>query len=97
MSPSDEPLVPTFIPSLVSTLLNRERAKGSPLTEEEVIKIRDSCAVVMSPASIIPAMVKSRGYEDIDPEHCWEHWCVAREQLVAAGVKTTAVDEGERE
>jgi hypothetical protein len=25
------------MPSLVATLLNRERAKGSPLTEQEVI------------------------------------------------------------
>ena len=90
VSRSDESLVPLFIPALVTILLNRERAKGSPLTEEEVLEIRDASTVVMAPLSTIPAMIKSRGYEDIDPEQCWEHWKIARQQLAEVATKDTS-------
>lgn len=68
-------------PSLVATLLNRERAKGSPLTEEEVIQIRDSCpAIVLTPEDARRAD-ESRGYLDIDPENCWQEWQRVRLEL----------------
>lgn len=69
------------VPSLVATLLNRERAKGSPLTEEEVIQIRDNCAAIAVPADVARQMDESRGYLDIDPENCWEEWQLARKEL----------------
>jgi len=65
MSDSDK-LVIYPIPSLVSTLLNRERAKGSPLTEAEVIEIRDSCPSVAVPIDVVPKIDAGRGYKDID-------------------------------
>jgi len=81
MSDSDK-LVIYPIPSLVSTLLNRERAKGSPLTEAEVIEIRDSCPSVAVPIDVVPKIVAGRGYKDIDPERCWEQWQEARKSLI---------------
>ncbi|WP_296739451.1 hypothetical protein [Mesorhizobium sp.] len=68
-------------PSLVATLLNRERAKGSPLTEEEVIQIRDSCPAIVLTQEDARRMDESRGYLDIDPEKCWEEWQRVRLEL----------------
>lgn len=70
------------MPSLVATLLNRERAKGSPLTEAEVIEIRDACPSVATPIDVAVKIDAGRGYKDIDPERCWEHWQEARKSLV---------------
>ena len=42
-----ERLVPTPIPALVAILLNKEREKGSPLTEDEVLEIRDNAVCMM--------------------------------------------------
>jgi hypothetical protein len=78
----DGALVPWFIPSLVSTLLRREREKNSPLTEPEVLEIRDQSLVVMVPASKLGELVEARGYADIDREQCWSEWQVARLQFV---------------
>jgi hypothetical protein len=61
-------------PSLVATLLNRERAQGAPLTEEEVIQIRDSCPAIVLTREDAKRMDESRGYLDIDPENCWAEW-----------------------
>ena len=69
------------IPSLVATLLNRETAKGSPLTEEEVIQIRDSCPAIALTQEDARRVDESRGYLDIDPEHCWEEWQRVRLEL----------------
>jgi len=68
-------------PSLVATLLNRERAKGRPLTEEEVIQIRDSCPAIVLTQEDARRMDESRGYLDIDPEKCWEEWQRVRLEL----------------
>ncbi len=70
------------MPSLVSVLLRREQAKGSPLTEAEVLSIRDGSEAVAVPRDKVAAIVESRGYEDIDPEHCWEQWQEARKSLI---------------
>ena len=58
MSDSDN-LVIYPMPSLVSTLLDRERAKGSPLTEAEVIEIRDSCPSVASRLTLFRKLMPS--------------------------------------
>jgi hypothetical protein len=81
----DEPLIPTPIPALVAILLNREKAKGSPLTQEEVESIRDEAVCIMLPASTKKAMDESRGYEDINPECAWQHWRDVRKQLGQEG------------
>lgn len=69
------------VPSLVATLLNRERVKGSPLTEAEVIEIRDSCPSVALPIDAVEKLDASRGYKDINPERCWEQWQEVRKNL----------------
>jgi hypothetical protein len=66
------------MPSLVATLINREKAKGSPLTEAEVIQIRDACPSVAVPVDVAQAIDEKRGYKDIDPENCWAEWQEAR-------------------
>jgi hypothetical protein len=78
-------LVPLFIPALVAILAHREAKKGTPLTEEEVLEIRDKATCVMVPASTIPAMVATRGYEDVDPENCWAQWQEVRVRLSHTG------------
>ena len=77
----EDRLIITHIPSLVATLLNKERAKGSPLTQEEVETIRDDApAKVLTPEQRA-AVDEGRGYDDIDPELAWEDWQVARIEL----------------
>jgi len=71
------------MPSLVSTLLNRERAKGSPLTEAEVIQISDQCPSMAVPIDVAQKIDEERGYKDIDPERAWEQWQEARKNLVS--------------
>lgn len=70
------------VPSLLATLINRERAKGSPLTEQEVIQIRDDCPAIATPPDVAKKMDEARGYLDIDPENCWEEWQQARSELM---------------
>jgi len=79
----EDRLIITHIPSLVATLLNKERAKGAPLTEEEVESIKDEApARVLTPEQRA-AVDKGRGYDDIDPERAWEDWQNARIELQA--------------
>jgi hypothetical protein len=53
---SDEPLIPVPVPALVALLLNLERKKGAPLTEAEVNDVRDKCACIMMPVSVVQKM-----------------------------------------
>lgn len=69
-----EPLVIYPIPALVALLLNREKAKGGPLTEDEVIALRDGCVAMAVPRDVARTMNEARGYADIDPEDCWAEW-----------------------
>ncbi|MFC7091610.1 hypothetical protein ACFQH5_18870 [Halomonas salifodinae] len=81
MKEQDGPLIPTPIPALVAVLLSKEREKGSPLTESEVLEVRDNAACMMLPLSAREKMEEARGYPDIDPEFSWEHWQEARRQF----------------
>ncbi|MDK2634114.1 hypothetical protein QMZ93_12310 [Pantoea stewartii subsp. indologenes] len=62
------------IPSLISLLVSKAEEKGSPLTEEEVLSIRDNATAIVTDAEGVLAVSERRGYKDIDPEHCWEEW-----------------------
>ena len=77
----EEELVPTPVPALIVILLNKEREKGAPLTEAEVIEIRDNAVCMVLPISVKIQMEESRGYPDLDPEYVWEQWQTARIQL----------------
>src|SRR4051794_32830704 len=67
-------LVPWFVPSLVSTLTHHEQVKGSPLTRDEVERIRDEAPSVLVSVETLTELVAERGYQDIDAESCWEEW-----------------------
>ena len=82
IEPVAEPLMPTPMPALIVILLNKEREKGAPLTEQEVIDIRDNAACIMLPLSAQEKMEQSRGYADLDPEYVWEQWQQARVELI---------------
>ncbi|HEX8915993.1 MAG TPA: hypothetical protein VF796_26840 [Humisphaera sp.] len=83
--PHEEPLIPVFIPPLLTLLANAEKRKGSPLTRDEVVAIRGGGICMMMAPSRAAAMAKRRGYDDIDPRQAWEQWQVAREQLKPLG------------
>jgi hypothetical protein len=70
----EEELVPVTVPALVAILLNKENEKGSPLTEREVLEIRDNAACIMMPVSVVTQIEESRGYPDLNPEYAWEQW-----------------------
>ncbi|KAF6685231.1 MULTISPECIES: hypothetical protein [Pantoea] len=67
-------MIVLFIPSLISLLVSKAEEKGSPLTEEEVLDIRDNATAIVTDAEGVLAVAERRGYQDIDPEHCWEEW-----------------------
>jgi hypothetical protein len=63
-------LVPVFVPSLASLLMKAESESPHPLTREQVLAIRDAAMVMMLPREV----AELRGYDDLDPEECWEEW-----------------------
>ena len=80
MSNREEPIL-YFVPSLVSTLLNREKVAERPLTEAEVLAIRDGCPCIAMRPEEAQRVTEARGYDDIDPERCWEVWQEIRAEL----------------
>ena len=83
-----EELIIYPVPSLVATLLNREAEKGAPLTEEEVIAIRDAVPSIAMTRDQAAKVDERRGYRDIRPENCWIEWQRARAELKAARNET---------
>jgi len=77
---NQEKLIPLFIPALAAILTAAEKEKGSPLTKQEVLSIRDNSQTIMTPKKIVDKLTKSRGYEDIDPENCWNEWLLLRQK-----------------
>ena len=78
---TDKELVPLFIPALGAILISAEDKKGSPLSEQKVIKTRDSSTVIMVSQEHAVKIAESRGYADIDPENCWYDWQMLRRKL----------------
>jgi hypothetical protein len=67
-----------FMPSLAALLADAERIKGSRLTEEQVVRIRDKALVVVVPADVVAATVQQRGYAEVDAANPWESWQAIR-------------------
>ncbi len=63
-----------FVPALVAVLLNAETTKGTPLTEAEVLEIRDNAACMALPVAVALNMENERGYRDLVAEDCWAQW-----------------------
>lgn len=70
-----------FIPPLITLLLSKEQEQGSPLTEEDVIRVRDNAAAIVVDSDAAQALAESRGYRDIDPENCWAEWAEFRGEI----------------
>lgn len=75
---SNDPLIPVFIPPLVQILAMKEREKGAPLTEAEVLEIRGKGVCMMLPLSQAAKLAEGRGYDDINPANVWAEWEVMR-------------------
>lgn len=67
-------LVLVFIPALVALLTAAETERERPLTEAELIAIRDEAVTIALARAEAQSMAAARGYDDIDPEHAWEQW-----------------------
>lgn len=71
---TDQDLVLVFMPALAPLLIEAEDLKGSPLSHDEVLRIRDRAVCVAVPRDVAQAVEKERGYEDLEPENCWHEW-----------------------
>lgn len=78
---SEDPLCLVFIPALVAILLNVEKTKGAPLTEAEVIAVRDKAVCMAMPVSQAALLEATRGYPDIVAEDAWNEWRRSRVEL----------------
>ena|SRR5262245_33286844 len=76
--PLPDGLAVLFIPSLAALLARAEELKGSPLTEEQVIRVRDAAQAVVTRADAAAATVEQRGYPEVDPLKPWESWQAIR-------------------
>lgn len=71
-----------FNPPLVALLYKAEQAMGAPLTEAQVLAIRDDATCVVLPYSVAAAVEEARGYPDIVAEICWAEWQSVRKRFV---------------
>ena len=78
---SEPKLVITCTPTLVATLLNREKSKDSPLTEQKVLEIRDNAPAVALPEEVAAKVKADKGYKDIDADNVWAEWQKTRVDL----------------
>lgn len=79
---SDDPeLQPVFVPALAAVLIAAEDKKGQPLTNDEVLSIRNKATCIMMTYADAAKLAESRGYEDINPENCWYDWQMLRREL----------------
>lgn len=74
LSNDDDPLIAVPIPPLVTLLVALEEQKGTPLTQEEVLKARDDAVCMTMPRSMAWKMAEQRGYRDFNPEDVWNEW-----------------------
>lgn len=81
---SDEPTVTVFLNPLVMLLAGRERQKGAPLTEAEVLAVRDQAQCIQmtrEQAEMVYASLDAQmPIPRLDPERIWEQWQEVREQ-----------------
>ena len=69
----EERSTPVFMPMLSVLLAIAERNKGSPLSRDEVLAIRDKAPCIMMTHSDATAFAAKRG-SDLDPARAWESW-----------------------
>lgn len=81
-----EPTVLVFLNPLVMLLAAREQQQGTPLTEAEVLEVRDDAACVQMPLSqaehFYAALDAQMPIPRLNPNRIWEEWQAAREQIL---------------
>lgn len=92
---SEPQLIPVFIPALVTLLIRAEQLKGSPLTEQEALHIRDNSGCMMMRVEHAQELADRRGYDDLDPDNVWRDWQVVRTQIADAGQSAPADEQAE--
>ena len=82
---TNEPMVQVFLNPLVMLLAGAERTKGEPLTESEVLQIRDTAVCTQMPLShaqkYYAALDSQIQIPRLDPERIWEEWQAVRSQI----------------
>ncbi len=73
-------LVLVFMPSLAALLGHAEELAGTPLTEEQVVRIRDAAVVVLTRPQPAAAVEARRGYAEVDATRPWESWQALRSE-----------------
>jgi hypothetical protein len=76
--PLREGLAILFVPALSALLTRAEQLKGSPLTEDQVLRVRDVAVAVVTRADSAAAVVGERGYPEVDPAAAWSSWQAIR-------------------
>jgi len=67
-----------FMPALSALLTRAEQLKGSPLTEEQVLRIRDGALAVVTRGDAAAATIEQRGHPEVDPTSAWQSWQAIR-------------------
>ena len=76
--PLPEGLTILFVPALSALLTRAEQLKGSPLTEEQVLRVRDAAVAVVTRADAAEVTIEQRGYPEVDPANAWASWQAVR-------------------
>lgn len=73
--------MPMFLPRLAQVLAIFERDKGSPLSESEVLEIRDKAACIMMEQADAEILWEKDPFRDVDPNDCWADWHRVRAEV----------------
>lgn len=71
---SDEPLAPVVAVNLADVLRRMEKSKGAPLTEEEVLAVRNEVPFIMLPREKADEFVAQWQGDYINPASPWNAW-----------------------
>jgi hypothetical protein len=81
-----EPTVAVFLNPLAMLLAARERQKGAPLTEAEVLQVRDTAMCTRMPLSqaerFYAALDVQVPIPRLNPERIWDEWQAIRDRIV---------------
>ena len=82
-----EKMVNVYVPALVALLTRAEELTKRPLSESEVLRIRDNAEKVSQPLSVMPAFLQQRGYHDLYAPEAWEEWQLYREGKIDLSIR----------
>ncbi|MDX2088604.1 MAG: hypothetical protein SFX73_12185 [Kofleriaceae bacterium] len=71
-------LEPVFMPTLHALLAAAEEKAARPLTERDVLALRDAGTCITMEPRDAQTLERTRGYADLNPELIWEQWQLVR-------------------